>query len=379
MTEINHDGIRTWIEVDTKALKHNYDVFRNSIGPKVKLMAIAKSNAYGHSLFDYAKTMSSFGVDWLGVDSVTEALKLRAEGLKTPILILGHTLKERYQDCAENNITIAISSLDQIALLSRIQNSELRIHLKIDTGMHRQGFQLDELDEACEKIKGLVNIEVEGIFTHFAAAKNPAFPADTNAQIKQFEEACQIAKKYFGDDLIRHAAATSGTLLFPHSHFDMVRIGIGLYGLWTSKEAKAYCESKIILKPALSWKTVVAEVKSIKGGERISYDLTEKLSCDSRIAILPIGYWNGFRRSLSSIGSVLIGGQRAKVLGRVTMDMIIVDVTKIPNVKTGDEVTLIGQNGGGEITADEIAMLTETSNYEVVTQLNPLMKRIYHD
>jgi alanine racemase len=377
MTEINHDGIRTWIEVDTKALKHNYEVFRNSVGPKVKLMAIAKSNAYGHSLFDYAKTMSSFGVDWLGVDSVTEAMKLRKSGIETPILILGHTLVERYQDCVENDITIAISSLDQIDSLLTIQNSKLKIHLKIDTGMHRQGVQLDELEEACEKIKVLANIEVEGIFTHFAAAKNPAFPADTNAQIKQFEEACQIAKKYFGDNLIRHAAATSGTLLFPHSHFDMVRIGIGLYGLWTSKEAKAYCESKIILKPALSWKTVVAEVKNIKAGERISYDLTEKLPCDSKIAILPIGYWNGFRRSLSSIGSVLIDGQRAKVLGRVTMDMIIVDVTKIPNVKTGDEVTLIGQDGGGEITADEIALLTETSNYEVVTQLNPLMKRIY--
>jgi len=223
----------------------------------------------------------------------------------------------------------------------------------------------------------LKNIEVTGIFTHFAAAKNPAFPAETNKQIAQFEEACAISKKYFGDGLIKHAAATAGTLLFPKSHFDMVRIGIGLYGLWTSKESKFYMESKMELKPALSWKTIIAEVKNLKAGECVSYDLTEKLLVDSKIAILPIGYWNGFRRSLSSIGHVLIHGQRAKVLGRVTMDMIIVDVTNIANVKSGDEVTLIGRDGDLQITADEIASLCDTSNYEIVTQLNPLMRRTY--
>lgn len=368
-------GIRTWVEVDKKALKHNYDTFRSLIAPDCKLMAIAKSNAYGHCLFDYAKTMSEFGVDWLGVDSVTEAMKLRQSGIKTPIIILGHTLVERYQDCAENDITIAVSSFDQIEKIGKMENGKwkMEIHLKIDTGMHRQGFQPDEVEKACKKISKLPNIKVEGIFTHFAAAKNPAFPADTNKQIKLFEEACAIAQKYFGDKLIRHAAATSGTLLFPTSHFDMVRIGIGLYGLWTSKEAEAYCEDKITLEPALSWKTIVAEVKRVAATERISYDLTEKLITNSKIAILPIGYWNGFRRSLSSVGHVLISGQRAKVLGRVTMDMIIVDVTKIPNVKAGDEVILIGKG----LPVEEIADLCDTSNYEIVTQLNPLMKRIY--
>lgn len=381
-------GIRTWIEIDKGALKHNYDVFRGLIDPKVKLMAIAKSNAYGHGLIEYAETMAGLGVDWLGVDSVTEALKLRAGGLKTPIIILGHTLVERYQDCAEHDLTIAVSSFEQLENLKGMDSRSqatvgndnrggLKIHIKVDTGMHRQGFQLIEFEKACKEIKKLNNIEVTGIFTHFAAAKNPAFPADTNKQIQLFEEACAIARGYFVDNLIRHAAATSGTLLFPNSHFDMVRVGIGLYGLWTSKEAEAYMQGKIELKPALSWKTIVAEVKNVKAGERVSYDLTERLLVDSKIAILPIGYWNGFRRSLSSIGHVLIRGQRAKVLGRVTMDMIIVDATKIKGVKYGDEVTLIGRDGKEEITVDEIAALCETSNYEIVTQLNPLMRRIY--
>jgi alanine racemase len=442
-------GIRTWVEVDRQALKHNYDVFRSMIGENVQLMAIAKSNAYGHCLFDYAKTMSELGVDWLGVDSVTEAMKLRAEGLKTSILILGHTLPERVVDCLKNDIAISLSSFDQIDTLQSVipapnqvedktpagiqaigidsrlrgnDNSEsgndsekggngnsesgndnrnvgddkynggndnmganddeqqvLKVHIKIDTGMHRQGFQLSEVDEAFRQIQALENVQVTGIFTHFAAAKNPAFPADTLSQIDKFEKAYEKAKQYFGDGLIRHAAATSGTLLFPQSHYDMVRIGIGLYGLWTSKEAKAYCGDNIELKPALSWKTVVAEVKNVVAGERVSYDFTEKLSRDSKIAILPIGYWNGFRRSLSSVGHVLIRGQKAKVLGRVTMDMIIVDVTNIENVKSGDLVTLIGRDGELVVTADDIAALTETSNYEVVTQLNPLMKRIYLD
>jgi len=393
----SHAGLRTWVEVDTKALKNNYDVFRKIIGAKVKLMAVAKSNAYGHCLYDYAKVMAGLGVDWLGVDSVTEAMKLRREGIKTPILILGHTLTERLKDCLENDLTVTVSSFEQIKELdSRLRGNDkeengndkeengndtlkLRAHIKIDTGMHRQGFQTEEVEDACQQIRQLENIKVEGIFTHFAAAKNPAFPADTKAQIEQFKTACDIAKRYFGENLIKHAAATAGTLLFPESHFDMVRIGIGLYGLWTSKEAKALCGGKIELMPALSWRTVVAEVKIIKAGERISYDLTEKFEKEICIAVLPIGYWNGFRRSLSSIGHVLIQGKRAKVLGRVTMDMIMVDVTEIPAVHSGDIVTLIGRDSGQEITADEIALLTETSNYEVVTQLNPLMKRVYLD
>jgi len=321
--------------------------------------------------------MQEFGIDWIGVDSITEALKLRREGIYKPILVLGFTLSEKIYDAYANNISITLSNFDQFKEIENIKELDwkLKVHVKVDTGMHRQGFLLEDLEEVFQKIKKAKNIEVEGLYTHFAAAKNPAFPAETKGQIMDFKEAVRIAHEN-GFKPIRHAVASSGAILFPEAHFDMVRIGISLMGLWPSKEVEAYAKDKIKILPALSWRTVVAEVKKIKKGERISYDFTESLRHDSKIAILPIGYWHGFRRNLSGIGRVIIDGQFAKVLGRVTMDMIIVDVTEIKNIKIGDVVTLIGKDDE-EISAYDMAYLSDTSWYETVTTLNPLMKRIY--
>ncbi|MFA6963108.1 MAG: alanine racemase [Patescibacteria group bacterium] len=376
--KINHEGIRTWVEVNTEALRTNYKTFRQLIGPECKLMAVAKSNAYGHGLTDYSTAMQDLGVDWIGVDSITEGLKLRKEGIFKPILILGYTLPEMLIEAAANNISVSISSPDQIASLRALktENSKLKIHLKVDTGMHRQGFFVEGVEKALGEIKKMNNVELEGIFTHFAAAKNPAFPAETRGQIMEFKEAVKIAHE-LGMKPIRHAAASSGTILFPESHFDMVRIGISLMGLWPSKEVEAFAGEKIKLVPALSWKTIVAETKNLKRGDRVSYDFTETLHRESKIAILPIGYWHGFRRNLSSIGSVIIDGQYAKVLGRVTMDMVMIDVTEIKNVKSGDVVTLIGKDESAEITAEEMAYLSDTSWYETVTCINPLIKKFY--
>ena len=178
------------------------------------------------------------------------------------------------------------------------------------------------------------------------------------------------------ETLIKHAAATSGAIIFPQSHFNLVRIGIGLYGLWPSKETKAAFEGKIKLEPILSWKTVVGQIRNLPKGSKLGYDLTETLSRPSKVAVLPIGYWHGFPRSLSSIGKVLINGKGAKVLGRVSMDMVSVDVTDVKNVKVGDEAVIIGKSGKSEISADDVAYLSDTINYEIVTRLNPLIKRM---
>ena len=376
------NGVRTWVEVEKKALENNYKNFRHLIGSECKLMAVAKSNAYGHGLVDYSRTMQELGADWIGVDSITEGLRLRKEGISKPILVLGYTLPEMLVEAAANDISVTVSNSEYLKninkLDSRLRGNDniLKIHLKVDTGMHRQGFFVAEIESALKEIKKSNNIEIEGIFTHFAAAKNPAFPADTKLQIKKFEEAVAIAHKL---DLkpICHAAASSGAILFPESHFDMVRIGISLFGLWPSKEVEASAKEKIHLIPALSWRTIVAEIKELEKGERISYDFTETLNRKSKIAILPVGYWHGFRRNLSSIGSVIINGQYAKVLGRVTMDMIMVDITDIRNVKAGDVATLIGKDNHAEITAQQMAYLSDTSWYETVTCINPLIKRIY--
>lgn len=402
MKDIDHSGVRTWVEIDKKALKNNYAIFRNLIAPKCKLMAIAKSNAYGHGLVDYSKEMERLGCDFIGVDSMTEAIALRREGIKSPILVLGYTLPERYREAAENNISITISSLDQFKETLRfigchscesrnldsgsqahslpvgrqVRNDRIiNIHIKIDTGMHRQGFYYEELKEVIKTIKTLGHVRIEGVYTHFASAKDPAFPTDTDQQITLFKKACKL----FGEakiNPIRHAAATSGTIIFPESHFDMVRIGIGMMGLWPSLETKSYFSQKLTLKPALSWKTIVSEIKAVKAGEKIGYDFTESVENDSKIAILPIGYWHGFRRNLSSIGHVLIQGQRAKIIGRVSMDMVVVDISGI-NVKVGDIATIIGKDGKEKITAEEMAALSDSSWYETITTINPLIKRIY--
>lgn len=370
-------SLRTWVEVDKKALKNNYNAFRGLISKNCKLMAVVKSNAYGHGLIDYSILMQELGADFFGVDSITEALTLRKNGIKKPILVLGYTMPENFDEASKNNISLTISSFESLKSIKKY-DKPLNIHLKIDTGMHRQGFQLDEIERAVKYIKDRsASINIEGVYTHFAAAKNPSFPLETNKQIKQFEEALKIIESY-GFKPIKHAAATSGAIVFPKSHFDMVRIGIGMMGLWPSYETKACFEKRIKLEPVLCWKTIISEIKEIKKGESIGYDFTETLGSDSTIAILPIGYWHGYRRDLSSIGHVLVKGKRAKILGRVSMDMIVIDITGIKGVKVCDEVILIGADGKEEVSAYEIALLGDTSWYETITQINPLIKRIYN-
>jgi alanine racemase len=368
-----HEGLRTWVEIDKKAVKHNFQVFRSFVLAKTKIMAIVKSNAYGHGLWDFSTLVEKEGADWFGVDSIVEGLTLRKMGVKKPILVLGYTLPERFTDAKENNISLTISSADGIkALLA--SNLGVKIHLKIDTGMHRQGFDVSELDKVCKILKGSKAV-VEGMYTHFASAKNPSFPEVTNKQIVLFEQAIKIVESY-GFKPIKHACATGGTLLFPKAHYDMVRVGIGLYGMWPSKETQRAMEGKIELKPVLSWKTIVGEVKTLPDGGGVGYDATEKLPPGSKIAICPIGYWHGYTRSFSSIGNVLVRGERAKILGRVSMDMIVIDISKIKGVKAEDEVVIVGRQGKNSITADEMADISGTINYEVVTRINPLIKRI---
>ncbi len=370
-------GLRTWIEIDKKAIAENYKTFRKLAGVNCSLMAVVKSNAYGHGLIVFSKAAEKQGVDWFGADSIVEALALRKNGIKKPILVLGHTLPERINEAALANIGLTISNHIALRALGKLKNNFPKIHLKIDTGMHRQGFYVENLPDVISFLKSkLPQVKIEGIYTHFAAAKNPAFPSNTSHQIEEFKKAASIVESA-GFKPIKHAAATSGAVAFPESHFDMVRIGIGLYGLWPSTEAKLAFSDKIKLAPVLSWRTIIGEIKEVKKGGRVGYDFTEKLNRNSRIAILPVGYWHGYPRALSSVGRVLIGGKRAKVLGRVSMDMTAVDVTDINNAKVGDVVTLIGRDGKDRITAEELAELSGTINYELITRINPLIERVY--
>lgn len=373
-------NVRTWIELDKKAIEHNYKSIRSLLSPKTKLMAVVKSNAYGHGLIDFSTEVGKLGPDWFGVDSIVEAIALRKAGITKPILVLGYTLPDMLVQAVEFHVSVTVSTFELLAAISKSNFEEkLKIHVKVDTGMHRQGFDFSECEKVLAELKKLKDkVEVEGLFTHFAAAKNPAFPARTENQLTHFAN-WQAAFKKEGYKPIEHAAASGGAILYKQSHFDMVRVGIAMYGLWPSGEVKAHAGgagSSLSLEPVLSWKTIIGEIKRVKKGERVGYDFTEELKRDSLLVVCPIGYWHGFPRALSGIGEVIIGGKCARVVGRVSMDMIVVDATETLGAKVGDEVVIIGKSGNEEIFAENLASLSDTSAYEIVTRTNPLIKKI---
>lgn len=372
----NAEGdVRTWVEVDADALAHNYGLFRNLIAPGCKIAAVAKSNAYGHDIYQYAAAVEKLGADWIAVDSIVEAVSLRKSGIRAPVLVLGYTLPSRYGDAVIQDASITISGMDALVELARFDcgGKKIKAHFKIDTGMHRQGFLTEELPAALALFKTIEDhVVLEGIYTHFAGAKRPGVLDGTNGQVTAFTEATRLVERA-GYRPLRHAAATAGTIAFPEAHFDMVRIGIGLYGLWPSPELRMTHEGAFPLRPILSWKTIIGELKSLPKGSGVGYNHAEILSRDSVLAVCPVGYWHGYPRALSGVGTVSVLGKSTRVVGRVSMDMLSVNVTDIPNVAVGDEVCLIGR----QVPADLLAFNAETINYEIVTRINPLIRRIY--
>jgi len=381
MSDVQHNGnsLRTWIHIDKRSVQHNYKLFRTAVSSPTRICGVVKSNAYGHCLIDFATQLEELGIDWFAVDTLVEGIALRDSGITKPILVLGYTLPDMYGKAAYYDISITVSGHSALQhVLQYTGPNRLKIHIKADTGMHRQGFFEHEFDELLHTLvqEESESMLIEGLYTHFSDAKNPSEPQRTHDQLVRFN---RIRDKVQGQgyDPIVHASATSSTLLFPESHFDMVRIGIGLYGLWPSEQTKRFAQDHVPLQPVLSWKTIVSDIKHVPSGACFGYGLTESVARDSVVAIIPIGYWHGYDRSLSSIGQVLIRGSRAKVLGTVSMDIIVVDVTNIDNISSGDEVTLIGTDGNEEVTADELAGCVGTINYEIVTRINPLIKRLY--
>lgn len=379
-------GLRTWVEVDRGAIKHNFETLSELLQETGKqegrqpprFMAVVKSNAYGHGLVPFAREMEQLGADHIGVDSIVEARRLRENGITTPILVLGYTLPENFEEAIRDNIELTLSSWSHLENIRQFDFGEtLNVHVKIDTGMHRQGFFPEETEKLAAELAETSNVSVEGVYTHFANAKNPSFPHDTRQQMHQFQEALEAFENAGFENIIRHACATSGAILHPEYHYDMVRFGIGLYGLWPSAEVRRAHEEKITLEPALSWKSVIGELKSAEAGGGIGYDYTEIFEHDKQLAIIPVGYWHGYTRVLSSLGHALVEGVRARVLGRISMDITAVDVTGVEGVNPESIVILLGSEKGEQISADELGAYSGTSCYEVVTRINPKIERIY--
>lgn len=364
--------LKTWIEISKKAVEKNIKIFRALVGKKNQIWAVVKSNAYGHGLIAFSKIADKSGVDGFCVDSVLEGIKLCENGIKKPILVLGPTLPALFKVALKNKITITISNKD--ALRDYLKSAEKPdFHLKIDSGMHRQGFYSEDIPKIIPSLKKIKN-NFKGVYTHFCAAKDINYPTYTELQFDNFRKAIKFLEKAGFKNLIKHAASSGGTLINKKYHLDAVRIGIGLYGLWPSKELNIQF-SEIKLEPVFSWHAFISEVKRVKKGDYIGYDLTERAAKDGKIAVLPIGYWHGFSRLFSSVGRVLINGKMAKVLGRVSMDLILVDVSNI-NCRVGDEAVIIGKQGKEEIFASDAAIQIGTTHYELVTRVNPLIERI---
>ena len=372
--------LRTWVEIDQLALAHNYRQWRKLIGSTKKFLAVVKSNAYGHGLVGCAQLFSKLGVDWLGVDSIEEAMALRQDGIKKPILILGYVRPVNFQLAIDHRATITISSFESLKKLAvldkKLKNKKLDFQLKIDTGMHRQGFLVEDLPEVIKIIRAFKNFKLVGIYSHLADASGASNQARTKKQITKFSEACGIFEKAGFTNLLKHLSATGGTALALGDQTNLVRVGIGLYGIWPDEATRKYLAKKakwFSLKPALTWKTIISEIKIIKRGEGVGYGFTKILNKDSRLAICPVGYWHGYRWSLSGRGQVVVVGQSAPIVGRVSMDMIIIDIAKIAKAKIGDEVTLLGLG----IDVYQFAKLARSFPYEAVTVINPEIPRLY--
>lgn len=375
LNKIEKEKMRTWVELDRSAIKKNYETFRGMLKKPTRLMSVVKSNAYGHGLVPFAREVSKLGVDWLGVDSFEEALELRKSGIKKPIMVFGYTSPAYFGEAVKKNISVTISSLNSLAAISKMKKSP-KIHIKVDTGLSRQGFLEEQKEEVLKVLKKNKNINLEGVYSHFAIGEDPKGKDFTEKQAREYLKWVEFLQEA-GYKPIRHICATSSAMMYPEYHFDMVRIGIGMYGLWPSRETKKVVGKKYKLFPVLSWKAIMSEIKNLKKGTKVGYDLTEELKRDSLIAIVPIGYWHGYPRALSRKGTLSIQGKKAKVIGNVSMDMIMVDVTDTKNPKIGDEVTIIGGEYGHYAEADMIAQDSDTINYEIVTRINPIIKRFY--
>ncbi|MBU1727101.1 MAG: alanine racemase [Candidatus Omnitrophica bacterium] len=372
MSKAKYIGYRpTWAEVDLSNLAYNFREIKKILSPETKVMACVKADAYGHGLVPVAKKLVSCGVDFLGVASIDEAIRLRKEKIKVPILVLGAVLKKDIEPLFEYGIQPTIC---EEALAAAINNKarrlgkKINVHIKVDTGMGRIGILHHSADRFLEKVSGFKNLNIEGIFTHFPVAdKNRDF---TLRQIKAFASLIENAKKSGINIPLAHAANSVGIVDYKESHFDMVRPGLVIYGLYPKENLK------LKLKPVLSLKTKIVFVKDLPAGYGVSYGHDYVTKKKTKIATLPIGYGDGYPRNLSNLASVLIKGRRLKISGRICMDQIMVDVGGLA-VRPGDEVVFIGSQGEQKITTEELARFSGTIPYEIVCGLGSRIPRVY--
>jgi alanine racemase len=365
----------TWVEVNSSAIKHNLREFKKLAGPQVMLMPVIKANAYGHGFLIVAKIcQQSAEVDRVCVVSMDEALELIKNKLaKKPIIILSFfDLDEKKLALAvKNNIIFPLYSLENAGLLNKIGerlNKKIKIHLKIDTGASRLGILPAEALAFVNALKKYKQLDLEGIWSHFAYSEDDF--AYTKNQHEIFKSVCENLTKHNIIISTRHIACSAAGIAYEFTHENALRLGLSLYGLYPTNNKTA-----VKLKPALSWHTTIIQVKTLPAGAKIGYGGTYTANRPIKIAVLPVGYWDGYDRRLSNRGYVLIKDERCPILGRVCMNICMVDVTDL-TVKAGDRAILIGKDKTKNISVDDLARWCGTINYEIVNRINPLLPRV---
>ncbi len=368
----------TRAEINLSALQHNYSEFKRIISPKTEIMAVVKADGYGHGAVEISKVALDSGCTNLAVARFSEVTELREAGINAPILLFGYTTPDYVEYMSDNNVIASITCLENAKTIndkSQKLGKRVKAHIKVETGMGRLGVNqsIESAVNEILEISRLNGIEIEGLFTHFACADSRD-KTHANSQFTLFNEILEKVEKQGLCVKYRHAANSAATIEMPHTHLDLVRPGISQYGLYPSNEVD---KNLISLKPVMEIKSEIIQIRDVPKDYKISYGSTYITTEPTKIAVVPIGYADGYHRLLSSQGAMIVNGKIAPVVGRVCMDLTMIDVGHIENINVGDTVTVMGSSGGKTVSAEDISNIAQTINYEVVTGITPRVTREY--
>ena len=371
----------TRAEIDLTAFRHNLQNLRKYLDPQTRIMAIVKADAYGHGAVSCARiAVESGAANYLGAGVIEEGIELRENGLNAPILLLGSIFPDEAEDLVRHNLATILCTQPLAQALSKEaekQDKTVSVHIKVDTGMNRLGISPENLPTLLDQVRNLKNLKIEALSTHFSSADDEDLSV-TQAQLEKFQTALTILQKEGVHTPIVHCANTSALFKFPESHFNMVRPGLILYGVLPSPSLRPVIDQgENPFQPVMQWKSQIILLKPIAKNQPVSYSGSFTTQRDSLIATLPIGYADGLHRMLSNKMDVLIRGRRAPQVGNICMDMILIDVTDIPDVQAGDEVVIFGRQGDEMISVEELAVKGKTIPYEILCSVSKRVPRIY--
>jgi alanine racemase len=381
-------GSLVWVELSGESPDHNLRELRKCASREVKVCAVVKSNAYGHGLEQMVRLLPS--AEWLGVNSLEEGVKVRQLGETRPVLVMGHVPLADLGEAVSQGLDLTLYNLESLAALAKISacgsqppastaRRSIRLHLKIETGTGRQGILPEQIPSFVQALRSLPGAELVGVCTHYANIEDTLNHEYAEQQIERFRQALALLEELGLKPSMPHTACTAAGILFPETHYALLRVGIGLYGLWPSRETylSALMGHRPVpdLRPVLSWKTRIVQLKLLPEGSFVGYGCTFKTTRATRLAVLPVGYADGYDRALGNTAHVLVHGKRAPVIGRVCMNLTMADVTDIPQARLEDEVVLLGRSGDEQVSAETLASWAGTINYEIVSRISPLLER----